>query len=83
VSLFALLCGNGLVLPNGIAAAMADQTSLGSASALLGLGQFGFGAVVAPLVGLAGSHDALPMGVVIGVCGVTALAVDVAFAPRT
>jgi DHA1 family bicyclomycin/chloramphenicol resistance-like MFS transporter len=82
VSLFALLCGNGFVLPNGIAAAMADQSALGSASALLGLGQFGLGAAVAPLVGLAGSHDALPMGVVIGVCGLTALVVDVAFVRR-
>jgi MFS transporter, DHA1 family, multidrug resistance protein len=77
VALFALLAGNGLVLPNGVAAAMADQPqALGSASALLGLGQFGAGAAVAPLVGLAGAHDALPMGVVIGACGVSALLVD-------
>jgi MFS transporter, DHA1 family, multidrug resistance protein len=82
VSLFALLCGNGLVLPNGVAAAMGDQKALGSASALLGLGQFGVGAAVAPLVGLAGSHDALPMGIVIASCGLSALLVDFAFAPR-
>jgi DHA1 family bicyclomycin/chloramphenicol resistance-like MFS transporter len=81
VSLFALLCGNGFVLPNGVAAAMGDQTALGSASALLGLGQFGVGAAVAPLVGLAGSHDALPMGIVIAACGISALLVDLAFAP--
>jgi DHA1 family bicyclomycin/chloramphenicol resistance-like MFS transporter len=82
VCLFALLCGNGLVLPNGVAAAMGDQTALGSASALLGLGQFGLGAAVAPLVGLAGSHDALPMGIVIAACGVSALLVDLVFVPR-
>ncbi|HTX45100.1 MAG TPA: multidrug effflux MFS transporter [Solirubrobacteraceae bacterium] len=82
VCLFALLCGNGLVLPNGVAAAMGDQTALGSASALLGLGQFGVGAAVAPLVGLAGSHDALPLGIVIGACGLSALLVDLLFAPR-
>jgi DHA1 family bicyclomycin/chloramphenicol resistance-like MFS transporter len=82
VCLFALLCGNGLVLPNGVAAAMGHQTALGSASALLGLGQFGVGAAVAPLVGLAGSHDALPMGIVIAACGVSALAVDLLFVPR-
>jgi DHA1 family bicyclomycin/chloramphenicol resistance-like MFS transporter len=82
VCLFALLCGNGLVLPNGVAAAMGDQKALGSASALLGLGQFGVGAAVAPLVGLAGSHDALPMGIVIASCGLSALAVDLVFAPN-
>jgi MFS transporter, DHA1 family, multidrug resistance protein len=82
VCLFGLLCGNGLVLPNGVAAAMGDQTALGSASALLGLGQFGVGAAVAPLVGLAGSHNALPMGIVIASCGISALAVDLLFAPR-
>jgi DHA1 family bicyclomycin/chloramphenicol resistance-like MFS transporter len=81
VCLFALLCGNGLVLPNGVAAAMADQSALGSASALLGVGQFGVGAAVAPLVGLGGSHDALPMGIVIAACGLSALAVNLAFAP--
>jgi hypothetical protein len=44
------------------------------------MGQFGTGAVLAPVVGLAGSHDALPMGVLIGLCGVSALAVNLAFA---
>ncbi len=84
VSLFLLLAGNGLVLPNGTAAALANQPgALGSASALLGLGQFGCGAVVAPLVGVAGSHDALPMAVVIAVCGVSALAVNVLPLSRT
>ena len=83
VCLFVLLAGNGLVLPNGTAAAMAEQPqALGSASALLGLGQFGCGAAVAPLVGLAGSHDALPMAIVISVCGVSAFAFNQIFAPR-
>jgi DHA1 family bicyclomycin/chloramphenicol resistance-like MFS transporter len=83
VCFFVLLCANGLVLPNGTALAMASQTgSLGAASALLGLGQFGIGALVAPLVGVAGSHDALPMAVVIAVAGTAALLVDLAFAPR-
>jgi MFS transporter, DHA1 family, multidrug resistance protein len=83
VCFFVLLCANGLVLPNGTALAMASQTgSLGAASALLGLGQFGSGALVAPLVGVAGSHDALPMAIVIAVAGTSALLVDLAFAPR-
>jgi DHA1 family bicyclomycin/chloramphenicol resistance-like MFS transporter len=83
VCFFVLLCANGIVLPNGTASAMASQTaSLGAASALLGLGQFGSGAVIAPLVGVAGSRDALPMVVVIAVAGAAALIVDLAFAPR-
>jgi DHA1 family bicyclomycin/chloramphenicol resistance-like MFS transporter len=80
---FVLLAANGLVLPNGTAAAMGGgQPALGAASALLGLGQFGLGALVAPLVGLAGSHDALPMAVVIAVAGTAAITVDLIFAPR-
>jgi DHA1 family bicyclomycin/chloramphenicol resistance-like MFS transporter len=80
---FILLCANGIVLPNGTASAMAAQSgALGAASALLGLGQFGSGAVVAPLVGLAGSSDALPMAIVIAAAGTAALLVDLLFAPR-
>lgn len=79
----ALLAANGFVLPNGTATAMAGQTGmLGAASALLGVGQFGCGALVAPLVGLGGGHAALPMGLVIGVAGVAALAIDLLLAPR-
>jgi DHA1 family bicyclomycin/chloramphenicol resistance-like MFS transporter len=83
VCFFVLLASNGIVLPNGTAAAMGGgQGALGAASALLGLGQFGLGAVVAPLVGVAGSHDALPMAVVIAAAGTAAIAVDLIFAPR-
>jgi DHA1 family bicyclomycin/chloramphenicol resistance-like MFS transporter len=74
VCFFVLLASNGIVLPNGTAAAMGSgQPALGAASALLGLGQFGLGAVVAPLVGVAGSHDALPMAIVIAVAGTAAI----------
>jgi DHA1 family bicyclomycin/chloramphenicol resistance-like MFS transporter len=80
---FVLLASNGIVLPNGTASAMGGvQPALGAASALLGLAQFGLGALVAPLVGVAGSHDALPMAVVIAVAGTAALAVDLVFVPR-
>jgi DHA1 family bicyclomycin/chloramphenicol resistance-like MFS transporter len=84
VCFFVLLCANGVVLPNGTASAMAAHTgSLGAASALLGLGQFGAGALVAPLVGVAGSRDALPMAIVIAVAGSAALLVDLIFTPRS
>jgi DHA1 family bicyclomycin/chloramphenicol resistance-like MFS transporter len=83
VCFFVLLSANGFVLPNGAASAMAEQEgALGSASALLGLGQFGSGAIVAPLVGVGGSHDALPMAIVIGVAGTAALLIFAVFAPR-
>ncbi|MGZ4186016.1 MAG: multidrug effflux MFS transporter [Solirubrobacteraceae bacterium] len=82
ISLFAILSSLGIVFPIGTAAALAgQQQSLGGASALLGTGQFGMGALVAPLVGLAGPHDALPMAIVIGTCGTGALAVDVLGTP--
>jgi DHA1 family bicyclomycin/chloramphenicol resistance-like MFS transporter len=74
----------GLILPNATALAMADQPHVaGSASALFGLGQFGVGAVAAPLVGIAGSHDALPMAVTIAVCGLGALLLERTVTPRT
>jgi len=80
VCLFVIMSFNGMVFPNATAVALAEQEgALGSASALLGMSQFASGAIVAPLVGLAGSHDALPMGVLIGACGVSALAVNVVF----
>jgi MFS transporter, DHA1 family, multidrug resistance protein len=84
VCFFVLLASNGIILPNGTAAAMGGgQGALGAASALLGLGQFGLGALVAPLVGLGGSHDALPMAVVIATAGTAAITIDLIFAPRT
>jgi len=81
VSLFVILSFNGMVFPNATAVSLSEQEgALGSASALLGVGQFGTGAVIAPLVGLGGTQSALPMAVLIGVCGTGALAVDLAFA---
>ena len=83
IGLFVILSSNGIVFPNGTAAALGDQEgALGSASALLGMGQFGIGALIAPIVGVGGAHDALPMGIVIGVCGVSSLAVNLVFGPR-
>ncbi len=64
-SLFVMVSAVGLVLPTSSALAMADYPDLaGSASALLGLGQFVMGAVVAPLVGIAGQDTAVPLGLV-------------------
>jgi DHA1 family bicyclomycin/chloramphenicol resistance-like MFS transporter len=80
ISLFVVLSFNGMVFPNATAVALAEQEgALGSASALLGMGQFGTGALIAPLVGVSGTHDALPMGILIGASGLAALAVNLAF----
>lgn len=80
IMLFCVVSANGLALSNGVAAAMAGRPeALGTASALLGLTQFGLGAAVAPLVGLGGTHDALPMGIVMAACGVLALGASLWF----
>jgi len=79
-ALFALVCGQGLVLPNAMAAAMVSQsTALGSAAGLIGLSQFGIGALIAPLVGVGGAHDPRPMGFVMVACAAIALGVNVTF----
>ena len=74
IALFAVVTAVGLVMPNATALALADHPeTAGSASALLGLMQFVVGAAAAPLVGLAGAEDALPMAITIAVLAGTAL----------
>lgn len=64
-SLFVMVSALGLVFPTATALAMADHPDrAGAASSLLGLGQYVFGAVVAPLVGIAGEGTAVPLGLV-------------------
>jgi DHA1 family bicyclomycin/chloramphenicol resistance-like MFS transporter len=76
--------GNGLTVPNATALALADHPeSAGSASALVGLGRFGFAAVVAPLVGIAGAHSGLPMGIAIATMSGAALVVHLLFGRGT
>ncbi len=56
-ALFLTVACVGFVMPNATALALADHAEVaGSASALLGVNQFLVGAVVAPLVGIAGRH---------------------------
>lgn len=74
VFLFLAVASVGLVLPTGTALALADHPeAAGAASGMLGVAQFGLGAAVAPLVGLGGAADALPMGIVMGVTAIGAL----------
>ncbi len=77
LGLFAVTSAQGFVMPNAVTIAMSARPDAhGSASGLIGLGQFGFGAVMAPLVGLGGSHDATPMGIVMAGCSASALAIS-------
>src|SRR5262245_24632198 len=72
--LFVVVSSIGLVLPNATALALSgyDPQVAGSASALLGVLQFAFGAVIAPLVGAAGVESAVPMAVMMATLGVCA-----------
>jgi MFS transporter, DHA1 family, multidrug resistance protein len=78
--LIVLVTGIGFQVPTSTALALADQGwAAGSASALLGLGQFLVAALVAPLAGIAGQHTAVPMALVIATLSVAGLAVEMAF----
>ena len=70
---FVMVASVGFILPNATALALARYArQAGSASAVVGVAQFGIGAAAAPLVGIAGPRTDLPMAVVICVLGVSA-----------
>ncbi len=80
-ALLVLASSIGMVMPNATALALSDHPAVaGSASALLGAGQFALGGLAAPLVGLGGTATALPMAMVIAAAAVSAL---LAFATLT
>ena len=69
-AMFAVVASVGLVLPNSTALALSNRPQqAGSASALLGVLQYLFGAVAAPLVGAFGAATAVPMAALM--CGLT------------
>ncbi|MFC6336793.1 Bcr/CflA family efflux MFS transporter [Pseudomonas sp. CCM 7891] len=81
VPLFICIASLGCILPNTSACAMNGQGArAGSASALLGCIQFGVAAGAASLVGFLHDGTAMPMAMVISLCGV--LAVTVAMLTR-
>jgi DHA1 family bicyclomycin/chloramphenicol resistance-like MFS transporter len=82
-SLFVCVSSIGVIVPNAAALALGgDRSRAGSASGLFGLAQFALGALVAPLVGLAGEDTAVPMGVVMAALGAAALATFVLLVAR-
>jgi DHA1 family bicyclomycin/chloramphenicol resistance-like MFS transporter len=75
VALFCYVGMMGLIGANAVAGALERWPEIaGSVSALLGATQFGFGALAGVVVGLLHDGSAAPMGIVIGSCGVAALA---------
>jgi len=75
VPMFVIVSSLSFVLPNSTALALADHAEVaGTASALLGVGQFLIGALVAPLVGAGGTDSAVPMAAVMTGAALAALA---------
>ena len=73
--MFLLITAIGFTLSNSGALAMVSvATGTGTAAALLGAIQFGFGALVSPLVGLGGEESATMMVVVISGCALLGFA---------
>jgi DHA1 family bicyclomycin/chloramphenicol resistance-like MFS transporter len=78
--LFVLIASRGLVGPNAQALALADHPEVaGTAAGLVGVSQFGAGALVAPLVGLGGSGATVPMASILA--GTAVAAALLAYAP--
>lgn len=81
IPLFVCIASLGCIIPNASACAMSGQGArAGSASALLGCLQFSVAAGAAFLVGLLHDGSAMPMAMVITLCGV--LAVTIALLTR-
>jgi DHA1 family bicyclomycin/chloramphenicol resistance-like MFS transporter len=73
--LFLVAMSNGFIGPNITALALNGYPHMaGSAAAMLGLLTFAGGAIVSPLVGIAGDHTAVPQSIVILTCSLVAVA---------
>ncbi len=82
-ALWVVVASVGLVMPNATALALMDYPrDAGSASGILGVMQYSFGAAAAPLVGIAGTQSALPMATVIALFGLLATGACWALASR-
>jgi DHA1 family bicyclomycin/chloramphenicol resistance-like MFS transporter len=71
---FVTVASAGMIIPNTMALAMAPHgRSAGSVAALLGVAQMLVSAAVAPLTGVAGTHSAVPMAILVSVLGSVAV----------
>jgi len=78
IPLFICIASLGCIIPNASACAMNGQWArAGSASALLGCLQFSVAAGAAALVGVLHDGSAMPMSMVISLCGILAVAAAV------
>ncbi|ANY66803.1 Bcr/CflA family drug resistance efflux transporter [Paenibacillus sp. BIHB 4019] len=83
IPLFFVVSSVGVIQTASFTLAMQSQgKAAGSASALIGLLSFVIGAIAAPMVGLGGSHTALPMGLVIAASSILAVLFYVFMARR-
>ncbi|MHA7963950.1 multidrug effflux MFS transporter [Paenibacillus sp. CAU 1782] len=74
VPLFLFVCSIGISTTAAFPLAMESQAdNAGSAAALLGVVPFVLGAIVAPLVGIAGEDTAIPLGVIILISSAVAM----------
>jgi MFS transporter, DHA1 family, multidrug resistance protein len=65
LSLFTMVSGVAVTSPPATSLALANYPDIaGTASSLLGLARFAFGGLAAPLVGLSGADNAVPLGLV-------------------
>jgi DHA1 family bicyclomycin/chloramphenicol resistance-like MFS transporter len=81
--LFLVAMSNGFIGPNVTALALNGYPRIaGSASAMLGLLTFAGGAIISPLVGIAGDHTAVPQSVVILGCSLIGVAAFAGLARR-
>jgi DHA1 family bicyclomycin/chloramphenicol resistance-like MFS transporter len=83
VGLLVAIAPVGMIYPNATALALAKYPArAGTAAALVGFGQFVVGGMMSPLVGVAGSGSALPMGILMASLSLAGLFVAVVVAPR-
>ncbi|MGF6594707.1 multidrug effflux MFS transporter [Pseudomonas sp. B21-012] len=76
IPLFICIASLGCIIPNASACAMSGQGArAGSASALLGCLQFSVAAAAAALVGVLHDGTAVPMAIVISLCGLAVVSV--------
>lgn len=83
VSLFTLASGVAFAAPPTTSLALTDYPELaGTASSVLGCARFGLGGIAAPLVGIGGGEDVLPLGIVTVVSVALAAIVQLVFVGR-
>jgi MFS transporter, DHA1 family, multidrug resistance protein len=73
-ALFVLVAAGGLIMPNATALALEGQAkAAGTGSAVVGLAQFGFGAIVPPLASLGGVTPLVMVVTILATSAATAL----------